>query len=284
AAKLPVAPEPRSSGKPLIILLVLVLAAAAAYFAWRYLIREQAPVSDEAATTAPGAPVAPVAPPEPPKPVEPTAKIEIAGGVPRDVISVFAGKIESIDTAERDVKSSDVLARLAGAKRLEGEMATITKEIDTRVAKTLEGANNALTKAQAANNAEAVKAAEAQIAKLEKTRQEKQDLKVQKEDALEKLLVRAPFDGKVTVVAKAGQTLGENTVVAKITPQPAPSALFKLEKNMTIERGLAVPVALGEKLHTCTVAESTVDGTRVVCPEDPALVEGADVTLKVEQQ
>ncbi|MBA3395596.1 MAG: hypothetical protein H0T89_23335 [Deltaproteobacteria bacterium] len=278
----PVAEERKGVSTALIVLLVLVLGGAGAYFAWRYLIRDQAPPT-QPVSTAPVTPQAPVTPPEPAAPPDPKSKIEIAGGAPRDVVGVFAGTIESIDTAERDVKSGDVLARLVGAKRLETEMAALDKDIETKLGKQITDLTAARDAAQAKPDEAAVKAAEAKLAKLEATRQEKQDLRLKKEEELEKLLVRAPFDGHVTVLAKQGQKLEENVVVAKITPKPAPTALFKLEKNMTLERGVVVPVAVGEKMYTCTIAESNVDGTRVACPEDPALVEGTEVTLKIPQ-
>lgn len=297
AEKKPMPEAPRQGISPvLIILLVLAIGGAGAYFAWRYLVAGKA--ENEAKVTPP--PVTPasgsVAAPTPPAPApQPKAKIEITSGEPRDILSVFAGTVESIDTAERDVDTSDVLARLVGAKRLEADIANLDKEIERRKAtvKAAEDARAKLSPAPAEGSAEQpkqpseaqIKAADALVEKTMAALEDKQNERVSKEENLEKLYVRAPFEGKVTILAKKGQKIEENTPVAKIVPKPAPTALFKLENNMTMDRGLAVPLKVNEKMYTCEVADSNVDGTRVVCRTNvEGLTEGAEATLMVEQQ
>ena len=295
AEKKPMPEAPRQGISPvLIILLVLAVGGAGAYFAWRYLMsgksETEAKVEPPPVTPASGS----VAETPPPVPPAPTAKIEITAGAPRDILSVFSGTVESIDTTERDVDTSDVLARLAGAKRLEADIANTDKEIERRKAtvKAAEDARAKLNPAPAEGSAEQpkqpseaqLKAADALVDKTMKALEDKQNERVEKEENLEKLYVRAPFEGKVTIVAKQGQKIEENTPVAKIVPKPAPTALFKLEKNMTMDRGLAVPIKVGDKMYTCEVADSTVDGTRVVCRQNvEGLTEGAEATLMVEQ-
>nr|MBA3501164.1 efflux RND transporter periplasmic adaptor subunit [Deltaproteobacteria bacterium] len=297
AEKKPMPEAPRQGISPmLIILLVLAIGGAGAYFAWRYLIRGKtetsAKVTPPPVTPASGSVAAPT---PPPAPVQPKAKIEIAAGAPRDILGVFAGNIESIDVTERDVDTSDILAKLVGAKRLEADIANLDKEIERRKAtvKAAEDARAKLNPAPAEGSAEQpkapseaqVKAADALVAKTMKALEDKQNERVTKEENLEKLYVRAPAEGKVTILAKQGQKIEENVPVAKFTPKPAPTAMFKLEKNMTMDRGLAVPIKVGEKMYTCEVADSTVDGTRVVCRMNAeGLAEGAEATLMVEQQ
>ena len=295
--KKPMPEAPRQGVSPvLLVLLILAVGGAGAYFAWRYVIRgkSEPAVEVKPSPVTPGSAVVP-APTPPPAPPAPKAKIEITPGAQRDILSVFAGSIESIDPAERDVDTSDVVARLVGAKRLEAEMAALDKDIEKRktALKTAQDAREKLNPPPAEGSAEPpkppseaqVKAADAAVEKAQKALEDKQNERGTKEENLEKLYVRAPFEGKLTVVAKQGQKIEENTTIAKIVPKAAPTALFKLEKNMTLERGLAVPLKVGEKMYTCEVADSTVDGTTVVCrTNNEGLTAGVEATLMVEQQ
>jgi hypothetical protein len=300
AEKKPIPTAPKQGVSPmLIILLVLAIGGAGAYFAWRYLLRGKAEqtsqVTPPPVTPGSGSVEAPVTPAAPP----PKAKIEITPGAPRDILSVFAGTVETIDPTERDVDTSDVIARLVGAKRTEAEIAALDKEIERRMT-TLKNAESVREKLNPAPVEDAgsgsaapppkapseaqVKAADAAIAKAHKALEDKQNERGTKEEDLEKLYVRAPFEGHLIVVAKPGQKIEENTPIAKITPKPAPTALFKLDRNMTLDRGLAVPIRVNEKMYTCEVAESNVDGTLVVCRTmTEGLTEGAEATLLVEQ-
>jgi len=295
--KKPMPEAPRQGVSPvLLVLLILAVGGAGAYFAWRYVIRgkSEPAVEVKPSPVTPGSAVVP-APTPPPAPPAPKAKIEITPGAQRDILSVFAGSIESIDPAERDVDTSDVVARLVGAKRLEADMAALDKDIEKRktALKTAQDAREKLNPPPAEGSAEPpkppseaqVKAADAAVEKAQKALEDKQNERGTKEENLEKLYVRAPFEGKLTVVAKQGQKIEENTTIAKIVPKAAPTALFKLEKNMTLERGLAVPLKVGEKMYTCEVADSTVDGTTVVCrTNNEGLTAGVEATLMVEQQ
>ena len=289
--KKPVAPPgPRRGVSPaLILLLVLAVAGAGGYFVWRYMLRDK---NESAAVTPPVTPEAPgsaAVAPTPPPPPAPTAPIEIVSAAERDIVAVFPGVVESVDTNEREVATSDILARFVGAKKLEAELAAIDKEIARR--------QDGLKKATEAHDkvtnppeggkppTEAQRAtAEAAMQKAQTALEEKQNQRVEKEEQLEKLYVRAPFDGSVKILVKPRQKVEENVVVAKITPKPAPSALFKLHKNMTIERNTTVPVKVGERMYTCEVADSTVDGTRVVCStNNDGLAEGQTATLMIDQ-
>ena len=297
AEKKPIPEAPKQGISPvLIILLVLAIGGAGAYFAWKYLISKKAETTSEVQTPPPVTPGSQVAAPQPPPPPPaPKGKIEIAPGADRDILSVFAGNIESIDTTERDVDTSDVIARLVGAKRLEAEMASLDKEIERRKAAVTaaEEARNKLNPPPAEGSGAAppkppseaqMKAADAKVETTFKALEDKQNERATKEENLEKLYVRAPFEGKIVVLAKQGQKIEENTPIARITPKPAPTALFKLEKNMVIERGLAVPIKVGEKMYTCEVADSNVDGTRVVCRQNAQdLAAGAEATLMIDQ-
>ena len=293
ADKKPVAPPaPRRGVSPaLILLLVLAVAGAGGYFVWRYLLRDKGETAEVAPPPVAPQPVgsagsAAVAPPPPPPP---TAPIEIVSAAERDIVAVFPGVVESVDTNERDVTTSDILARFVGAKKLEGELAALDKEIARRqeALKAATAAHDKITNPPEGGKppTEAQRAAaEAAMQKAQTALEEKQNQRVEKEEQLEKLYVRAPFDGRVKVLVKPRQKIEENVVVAKITPKPAPSALFKLHKNMTLERNTTVPVKVGERMYTCEIADSTVDGTRVVCStNNEGLAEGQTATLMIDQ-
>lgn len=291
AEKQPVKPPaPRQGVSPvLIVLLVLAIGGAGAYFAWRYLIRGKSDTTAQVQPppVTPGSGSAVVAPP--PAPPAPKGKIEIVPGAERDILSVFPGTIESIDP-KTEVDTSDVIAKLAGAKRLEAEIAAMDKEIEKRKA-TLDAAEAALEKLNTpAEGAKPptegqIKAADAAVDKARTALEDKQNERGTKEESLEKLYVRAPFEGTVTILAKQGQKIEENISIAKIIPKAAPAVRFTLEKNMTMDRGIAVPIKVGEKLYTCEVSDSNVDGTTVVCrTNNEGLTEGAEATLMVDQQ
>jgi hypothetical protein len=302
AEKKPVQPTaPKQGVSPvLIILLVLAIGGAGAYFAWRYLLKGKsdttAQVQPPPVTPASGSVAAPETPPAPPPP---KGKIQIVSGEPRDILSVFAGSIETIDATERDIDTSDILAKLTGAKRVETDLAALDKEIERRmtVVKNAESAREKLNPAPAEGSGGSAaapakppteaqtKAADAAVDKAQKALEDKQNERGTKEEVLEKLYVRAPFEGHITITAKQGQKIEENTPIAKITPKAAPTVKFTLDKNMTLDRGIAVPIRANEKMYTCEVSDSNVDGTTVVCRTNTeGLTDGAEAILLVEQQ
>jgi hypothetical protein len=286
-------PAPRQGVSPLlIILLILAIGGAGAYFAWRYLLKEKQEPQAQTPKAGSGS-VMVEAPKPPPPPPQPKAKIAVVPGAERDILSVFPGTIESIDVTERDVESSDILARLTGAKRLEAELVAYDKEIEKRTA-TVKAALDAREKltAPATEGSAApppppeakVKAAQAAVDKAQTALESKQNERAAKEESLEKLYVRSPYDGHVKILAKQGQKIEENTAIAKITAKPAPTATFKLAKNAVLDRGLAVPIKVNEKTYTCEVGDSNVEGTTVVCRQaTEGLTEGAEATLLLEQ-
>jgi hypothetical protein len=292
--KAPPPPAPRQGVSPiLIILLILAIGGAGAYFAWRFLLKEKAEPQAQAPQPGSGSAVV-EAPKPPPPPPQPKAKIAIVPGAERDILGVFPGTIESIDVNERDVESSDILAKLTGAKRLEGEIASYDKDIakKTAVVKAAIDARDKLTALPEGSGSAPpppvpdakMNAANAAVEKAQTALETKQNDRAAKEEALEKLYVRAPYDGHVKILAKQGQKIEENTSIAKITAKAAPTATFKLAKNAVLERGLAVPIKVGEKPYTCEVSDSNVEGTTVVCKQDNAgLTEGAEATLLLEQ-
>ena len=294
---------PREGVSPvLIILLILAIGGAGAYFAWRYLLREKvdqtAQVKQPPVTPGSGSVQQPPKPP--PAPPAPSAKIAIVPGAERDILSVFPGTVESIDTTERDVESSDVLAKLAGAKRIEAELVGFDKDIERKLGhlKKAQEAREALNPPAPPEGGSGepppapkpvpeakIKAADAAVDRATTELEKKQNDRAAREEELEKLCVRAPYEGHVKIFATKGQKIAENTLVAKITAKPAPTATFKMAKNAVLERGLSVPLKVGEKMYTCEVADSSVDGTRVVCrmqAED--LKDGDEAKLLVEQE
>lgn len=282
AEKVAVAPPaPRSGVSPaLIVLLILVLAGAAAFLAWRFVFAKQGDV--ETSATPVTAPVKPEPPPPPAAPPAPTAKIAMETPASEDITLASAGVIETILADKTVVKAGDVIVKLVGDRPIEAEIAGLNKELTTLDTK-LEAATKKRDAAQTAGDKKAETAAEAELAALQKTQGTKKDALTAKTADLEKFQLHARTGGTFSPAVKQGAKVAANGVVAHLQGDAAPTALFKVSDPKPYNTGASVDVGIGkgEQRVSCTVAEVQVDGVKVSCPADPALTDGADVTLKV---
>ena len=102
---------------------------------------------------------------------------------------------------DSSVKAGEPLARLVGYKPLETEIAALQKEI-AKAKADLEKATKDRDAAQTAGNKAGITTAENKVALHTKTVGDREGKLATKAAALDKFLIKAPADGKVTVVAK----------------------------------------------------------------------------------
>jgi hypothetical protein len=270
-------PEPRRGMSPAVIaVLIIVILGIAGFIVWQFVLNKPSqpgvPVGE--------APVTPQPPPEqpaaPPQPPSVTTKVEVAAGAPKTILALFAGTIEWIEATDKDVKSNDVIVKLAGYRPLEAQVAALKKEAD-KLQADMNAAFQARDAASEADEA-AMKKLQAKAEAAEKAYNAKADQLQKKTDELEQRYVRLTFDGKLTTLRKVGDKLPENTPVATVQPPPVPSATFKIPPGMKFDVGLTTAVRLGEKLLTCEIAESEEEKLRIICPQEPTFVEGATVS------
>ncbi|HSS00194.1 MAG TPA: hypothetical protein VLM79_24220, partial [Kofleriaceae bacterium] len=278
-------PEPPSGSKTsrvLVGLLILAAVAVGAYLASRFLFGKTE-TSETSAEQTPAQPVtpppAPPAPPPPPPPV--TAKIAMETPPVDEVKADHAGVIETILADKSTVKAGDVIAKLVGDKPIEAELASIGRDVK-RLTDQIDAANQKLSAAQSAGNKNGETAVTAQLETLKKSLGTKHDLQATKTTDLDKFLMHAPSAGTFTPAVKLGKKIAANDVVATIQRDPKPVATFKVPdaKPFTANGSVDLGFATNDQHVTCVVAEVQEGSIKVACPSDPALVEGADVTLK----
>jgi biotin carboxyl carrier protein len=198
-----------------------------------------------------------------------------------EVKADHAGVIETILADKSAVKAGDVIAKLVGDKPIEAELAAIGRDVK-RLSDQIDAANQKLSAAQSSGNKASETAVNAQLETLKKSLAAKHDLQATKTTDLDKFLMHAPSAGTFTPAVKLGKKLAANDVVATIQRDPKPVATFKVTDAKPFAANASVDLGFGtnDQHVTCTVAEVQEGAIKVACPVDPALVEGADVTLK----
>ena len=276
----PTAPSGGTS-KVLIVLLVLAVAGAVAFFVWKYVL--QKPTADVESSTQPApTPVQPAAPPPPPPPPAPTAKLAMELPAPDEIKLAAPGVVETILADKAVVKDGDVMVKLVGDKPVEAEITAATRELKSLQDK-VDATTKKLDAAKAAGNKASETQAETELADRQKALGAKKDQLATKTADLEKFLIHAKGNGTFTPSAKQGQKLAADAVVATLQRDATPVATFKVTdpKPFTANASVELAIGKGEQHVTCTVAEVQADSVKVGCPADPALTDGADVTLKL---
>ncbi len=275
--KPPVA-APRGGISPmLVILLILAVGGAGAFFVWKYVIdKPEAPAAPSAQTSP--APADPVPVPVPAPPAVVTSKVAMQTPTPTDVKSQ-AGKIDTLEADDKDVKTGDVIGMLVGHKPITAEIDAINKDIEKRVQVELTTAEKERDAAQAAGNKAGVTTAEAKIADRKKSLATKQATLTTKRAAIDKLTLKSPGDGKLSLIAKVGQVVAVDEVVAKIVRPTVPVATFKVPAGTKISPDGKLSISMGDKPVVCTVSDAQQETVTVTCPTDAGLTDGADVTF-----
>jgi hypothetical protein len=279
AEKVPVAPPaPRGGISPvLVVLLILAIVGAGAFFVWKYVIDKPDAVDTSAQNTPP--PPAPVPPPPPPVV---TSKIAMETPTPREVKSP-AGTIDTLEASDKDVKAGDVVGMLAGHKPITAEIEAINKDIEKRVQVELTAAEKVRDAAQAAGNKAGLTAALAKVADRKKSLDTKHATLTAKKAELDKLTLKSPGEGKLSVVAKPGQKVVADEVVATIVRPTVPVATFKVPVGTKIAPDGSLSISMGDKTVVCTVSDAQQETVKVTCPTDAGLAAGSDVTFKLPQ-
>ena len=289
--KQPIPAEPKTGaqaaaqtggGGLLTVLLVIMILAGAGFLVWKYVLAKPAPAIEPA----PSAPVTEVKPalppPPPPAPPAPTSKIAMEASPPDEIKTTRAGVIETILADKAIVKDHDVVAKLVGDKPIEAERASILRD-QKRVQDQIDAASKRVAAARASGNKAAETAASNDLATRQAQLATKQGLLATKTADLEKFLMYAPSAGTFAPAVKLGQKVALAAVVARLQREATPVATFKLADPKAIGVNTSVELSVGnaEQHMACAVTEVQADGVKVACPPDPALVEGAEVTLKL---
>jgi hypothetical protein len=276
-------PAPRTRTSPvLIVLLLLAVLGGGAFLVWKYVLEKRDAGVPTGAVTSPP-PVKPLPPPPPPPPPPaPASTIAMETSAPDEIKLARSGQIETILADGTAVKAGDVVVRLYGDKPIEAEIAVVSGSV-TRLQAQIGTLTKRRDTAQAAGNKAAEAGAEADLAERQKVLAAKQELLSTDTANLEKYLIHAPDSGTFTPVAKIGQKLAADSVVAKLQREAVATATFRIADTspFTANANVEVSVGTGEQRVTCTIAEVQPSSVKVTCPVDPALTDGTAVTLKV---
>ena len=274
----PAAEAPRGASPVLVAVVVLVLLAVAGFVVWKYVLDTRPP---EVGTSVAPPPAVLTPPPPPPPPPAPTAKITLETPPPDEIQTGRQGVIETIVADKTVVKEGTDIVRLDGAKQLEAEIANLERD-SKRLQDLIAAATKRHATAQAANNKGAMAALDSEIADRQKSLATKQGQLAIKRADLSKVVLRAQVAGTFSPAVKPRSKVTATDVVARIQRDPTPVATFKVGdvRQFAVKSNAEVAIGRGELLVTCTVVDIQADSMKVVCPVDPALGEGADVTLK----
>ncbi|HEY0478596.1 MAG TPA: hypothetical protein VGD37_13850 [Kofleriaceae bacterium] len=270
-------PAPSRGVSPvLIVLLVLAVLGGGVFLVWKYVLAKPSPDADVGALPAPVA----MKPPPPSPPPALTAKIVLETPAPDDVKLTRAGVIENILTDKAVVKEGDIILRLVGDKPIEAELTGLGRE-QKRLKDAIDAATRRRDTAHGAGNKAAETAAETEIADRQKTLRLKEDQLAKKMADLDNFMIHATASGVFSPAAKPGQKVVADAVVARIQRDAIPVATFKVSNARPFAGNASVEVAIGkgEQRVTCTIADVQPDAVKLTCPPDPALTDGADVTL-----
>jgi hypothetical protein len=274
---------PRSGVSPvLIVLLILAVLGGGGFVVWKYVLQKPTAELDTKAEPQAAAPVAPEPPAPPPPPPAPTAKLGMELPPVDEVRVARTSVVETILADKAVVKDGDVMVKLVGDKPIEAEITALTRELKGLQDK-LDATTKKLNTAKGAGNKAGAAQAEADLATRQKAFDAKKAQLAAKTVELEKFLIHAKGNGTFAPVAKQGQKLAANAVVAKLQPEATPIATFKVIDPTAFAAQASVELAVGsgEQRVACTVTEVQGDSVKVSCPADPALSEGAEVTLKL---
>ena len=276
----PPAPSKRVS-PVLIVLLILVVLGAGAFFVWKYVLEGQGTGAETSAKPAvqPVKPPPPAPPPPPPAP--PAAKIGMEAPGPEEIKSTQPGVIDTIVADGTAVKMGDEIVKLGGYKPLEAAATSAAGSV-SRLKAQIETLIKQRDAAQAAGNKAMETSAVADLEERQKALAGKEELLAGRKKELEKFVIRAQGNGTFTREAKPSARVAAEAVIGKLQREAIPTATFKVgdTKPFTAGASIELTVGKGEQHVTCTVAEVQPDSVKVACPADPALAEGTDVTLK----
>jgi len=277
-------PAPQGGVSPvLVVVLILAVLGAAGFFVWKYVLQKPTGELDTSTPTVAPTPVQPAAPPPPPPPPPaPTAKIALELPAAEVIKVARAGVIETILADKSVVKDGDVMVKLVGDKPVEAEITAATRELKTLQDK-LDATTKKLDAARAAGNKASETQAEAEMTERQKVLDTKKDQLTAKTAELEKFLIHAKGNGTFSPSVKQGAKVAVDAPVATLQRDATPIATFKVSDAKPFAAEASVELAIGksEQHVTCTVAEVQADSVKVSCPADPALTDGADVTLKL---
>jgi len=269
--KEPVAPPAPSGGVSpiLVVMLILAIVGAATFFVWKFVLSEPDAPPPKTSSTPPK-------PLPPPPPAAVTSKLAVEDQAPQVVKAPVDGTIETIEAADKDVKTGDVIATLAGGKPLMTEIGNLTKQLE-QGQPALDAATKALEEAQQQpDNAAGVTAAQAKLDRLKKPLDDKKTTLDKKQADLEKLQIKATADGKLAEVATVGQKVALDAPIASIVRPSLMIASFKVPPGTKMAPDGSLSVVAGDKTLVCTVVDAQAETVKVSCPPD-GLAAGADV-------
>jgi biotin carboxyl carrier protein len=201
---------------------------------------------------------------------------------PDDIKTTRAGQIETILADKTPVTAGQVIVRLVGDRPIEAELSALTRD-EKKIEELIDAATKRRDAAQGAGNKAEEAKATAELTERQKTLTAKRSQLATRTTDLAKFLIQASSNGTLQQVAKQGQKVAADDVVARLERDAAPAATFAVTDATTFATNTSVELAVGkgEQHVTCTIADVQPDSIKVTCPAEPALSEGTAVTLKV---
>ncbi len=273
----PLPSEVRRNISPLlVVLMVVALLGACAYYYWAFIYDRGAVSSvDEPAALEPVEPLEPLPPPPP------TSVLAAGAPVVEELAAGTNGRLDEVAEQGATVATDDVVARFAGWKRYQDEMDRDEYDLK-RYDRRIERALSDKEAAEAASNEAAKKRAEQLIAQTEDKIARRKESIAASAAAMDKLLLKAPSDGVVERVAQPGAVVKASDVVVRIQGEPTTVASFELpagqEANYSAEQTVTLKDAASSRSIDCTVSELVGQTLKARCPSE-GLPIGSQVKL-----
>jgi hypothetical protein len=265
---LPSTPPAQGVSPVLLVLLALVILGAGGFLLWEFVFNKKPETAQVTPTPTPTPTPMPPAPP----PVE-TAKLAVEQAPPEEIKPTAAAQIATIVATDSSVKEGDAIAKLVGFKPSGDKVASLEKEIAI-----FEGQTGDAEKARDAATTDAArKPFETKLLGLAKIIADREAKLVAARTELDKFLIKAPADGKVTTVAKANAKVTPTDIVATLQREPVMVATFKSAADATVDTKVLLAVKDSDQKLACMVVATGGDGTKVACAQDAA-PEGTEVS------
>ncbi len=307
-------PEPPTSVKPveppqdgaeftqgsglmwLVAVLLLVVVAAGGYYYYTQILNKN---EDKSAKPAPGdRPATRVKPgvnkpgikkrggpgAEIPVPIQPSVATFVrVEGSTESITMPKSAVLASVAEDGKVVAYDDVVARLAGAKRIQKKIASVTNRRDKHYGKKLADAKKRLEAATAAGSAGQVRAWTKKVKAYDKKIVTKTATIAELNKKLEALALKAPVSGKVKRIARPRAWVAKDKPVLEIVGTSKASATFtgKLPKAYAVGDKVVVHAEKdAAKKATCTRREGGGGAIVLDCPWDASFKAGDRVVAE----
>lgn len=215
----------------------------------------------------------------------PTTKLEAVAGTPVDIDGGDGGVVAWVVDDGATVAVDDPVIQYKGVEYFKGKLgnsrAGLIREIEVSVPGEIDKATKQRDKAAASGNTAEVKRLDKYIAERTKRLGQKQDDAKKLQDKIDGFTIKATAAGVVHPKTAVGKRVAKQTVVAQLDGASVLTGTFSMPAGefKTDDSIRIAPKGAPDKSVTCLVTNATADTVAFSCTSDLGLSAGQDVEL-----